>query len=276
MHTSLPDLIVKSGETRSISAEFHPYRRLHIEPEGSLIVIPQSQDWLILDIAEDAQIHGAIRFNDFASDGNPFSATLPDGSTISHTFRRRWGGRGGNGGNASGQAGGAGAPGGEGYGGGGGGGAVNKKYQGRGPGNPGVGSLGGMSWDNTVRGGNGGKATEFLNGGLIFINVGGVLTCVDDVIDLTGRPGPNGLNGANGVATPAYGRGNGGGGGGGPGGEGGVLIVRANRIASLPTTLLRGGIGGAPGKSGLGGFGGENGESGQGGGSGRRDIRVRT
>ena len=276
MNNNLPDLIVRSTEVRYISAEFHQFRRLHIETGGSLIVESQSQNWLILDIEQDVEIRGVFEFNDFSSDLIPVSATLPDGSTITHTFRRRRGGRGGNGGTAGGQAGGIGASGGEGFGGGGGGGAVYTKYNGRGPGKPGDGSRGGMSWDNQVRGGDGGDSTEFLNGGLVYLNVGGVLNCADGVINLVGRPGPVGLSGANGVATPGYGRGNGGGGGGGPGGEGGVIIVRANQITSLPTILLQGGAGGAPGVCGQGGFGGENGQSGQSGGAGRRDIRTRS
>jgi len=236
-------LHVQSGQTKRLPARLWRFDSVHIEKGGTLLIVANSQDWLILDVAGDVHLDGRIDFGSFSSDRRIFEATTPSGLRLSHQFSMsNIGGNGGDGGSQGGPlVGGAGAAGTTEHGGGGGSGAVHDAHRRR-PGQPAVGRIG-AERGTFGAGGDGGRRGN-TNGGLMFIGVGGK-AIGSGVIDVRGVSGEDGKAGAGGIPRNV---GTGGGGGGAPGGEGGVVWVQTPDSRTPGWTFLvdggRAGIGG--------------------------------
>lgn len=259
MEELLPDLVVESGETKTISPRVsHVYENIIIKPNGILFIESNSNQWCILTAKQSIIIDGDINYRNFKKSDTPFVYKFPSGKSIEHTFSNQsLGGTGGNGGYSRGGStiseGGRGAFGTKDYGGGGGscGGAIIQGPQSRG------GSRGSdaIDWRGAPpatnggfgqAGGNGGKQLPHPNGGLLFLSAvkfGGT-----GKITLKGNNGVDGTRGSVGPEDGPRGEwGSSGGGGGAPGGDGGRCIIVYKELLSEPSIDVRGGIGGQGG-----------------------------
>lgn len=281
----LPDLLIAQGQTRSIPARTHKYRRVMIESGGTLQIVGSAQQWCIIDCREDFVCHGNIQGTGIPFGSDAIEANAPDGQYLIHSFpSAARGGRGGSGGPArtytrhSGPAhatGGQGARGNEKYGGGGGGGGGGpfcqacrraRAY----PGNSAVDEIGGLAGQyGRGDGGDGGRSSRYRNGNLLYIHAR-KFDGQGASIRLRGREGAAGAEGKNGRYNEYSNSrtGGGGGGGGAPGGDGGVLMVKTKELVAEPSVYVspgRGGIGGRGGREGLRGSQGQQGDDGSGG-----------
>lgn len=261
--TERQELVLREGESRTLYARPFLLSRLVIPKSATLVVPKGGQSWLALDVDGDAEIDGRIVYRHVPDLTGVIRAEAPNGDDLEYEFaRRNRGGRGGSGGEFQGRRGGDGADGSVRYGGGGGSGAWHFRSPPPGNGRPGSGQYGGTgAYGNVGRGGDGGSLPQFLNGGLIYLNVTGALTGTGS-IDVRGSRGEDGQPGSNGWQSGVHGSAGGGGGGGGPGGCGGIVIIRAANNTSNLNIRVNGGDGGPAGSAGWRGRNGEQGESG--------------
>jgi hypothetical protein len=235
-------LHIGRGETKRLPAMLWRFDSVHIEKGGTLHIIPNSQDWLMLDVTGDFRLDGRVDFGSFSADRRTFEATTPSGLRLRHQFSMtNVGGDGGNGRSHGPLSGGTGAAGTTDFGGGGGSGAWNTVTQKR-PGLPASGRSG-AERGTPAAGGDGGRRGN-TNGGLMFIGVGGkaIGTGVIDVRGVTGEAGKPGTGVGGQIGAQP-----GGGGGGAPGGEGGVVWVQTTDGRSPGWTFLVDGGSGGPG-----------------------------
>jgi hypothetical protein len=258
--SNYPDLIVASGQTKSLVQRTHKFNRLIVESGGKLIVKGSARKWFIIHCENEVIINGEIAGNGIPFGSQPIESTCPSGLTISHSFfNSARGGHGGDGGPSRSRAGhraqgGKGENGTQNYGGGGGGGAsatcdnINNHRAFRG-GNA-NGQIGGQPGEyGRGYGGDGGRSNRFGNGMLLYIH-GTSFDGTNGVISLKGKRGDRGSDAGGGHNSSRCMRGGGGGGGGTPGGDGGVLIVETETLIEYPHVVVKGGKGGERGKGG--------------------------
>ena len=275
----LPDLIIESGEQKTISPRvLHQYENILIKEGGTLFIERNSSQWCVMIAKQSIIIDGELYYRNFKKSTNPIVYKFPDGKIIEHQYNNQsLGGTGGNGGYSRGgstiKEGGNGALGTSDYGGGGGscGGAIIQGPQSRGGsrGNNAVDWRGAPPAAEGGFGKTGGNGAKLLNqnGGLLFLSAdkfGG-----NGKITLNGNHGESGLKGTDGSEPGPRGEhGAGGGGGGAPGGEGGRCIIVYKELLSEPIIHVKGGFGGLGGGVGrnpnnaTSGSRGEDGESG--------------
>jgi hypothetical protein len=257
------EIVLSAGERRTVYARPFLLGRLVI-PKGAALVVPRAgQTWLIFDVEGDAVIDGQVIYREVPQLRGPIESVAPNGDTLVHEFSyANRGGSGGTGGEFQGRRGGRGSEGSTEYGGGGGSGGWHYRLPRPGNGRPGAGRFGGAgAYGDVGRGGDGGERDRYPNGGLVYINVSGVLTGTG-TIDVRGMRGRDGLPGAAGSRPGINGSGGGGGGGGGPGGAGGAVVIRASNNTSNLGLRVDGGAGGPPGAGGRAARDGQRGEDG--------------
>ncbi|WP_299592808.1 hypothetical protein [uncultured Tateyamaria sp.] len=239
-----PKLIIRSGESKEITARRRRFSEIYVESGGQLIVPPRSRNWLLLIVSGNVTIRGSIVYRQCVASETGRTINLPNGEKLLFKHpRTSLGGFGGNGavnGLSGPVRGGRGAQGTNEYGGGGGGGARSFN-NGRVNGEDANGFIAGQQ---IYPGGDGGRINSGSHGGMICIY------CPDG--EFNGKQGGIDLRGSNGRAgkdAKMQTRNDcGGGGGGSPGGDGGHLYVVAKQIVSEPRIFLQPGTGGAPGK----------------------------
>lgn len=272
-------LVIKSGETKTLSARTYQFESVKIENGGNLIIRSNSSRWCIIWVSGDVEINGEIKGTNFRRNQIAISDITPDGKKIEHKFSNvALGGSGGNGGVASqlgagSRSGGTGASGTSEYGGGGGsGGGIH--IQGHATrlganGNNASDFRGAIAPDGGYgnSGGNGSRLSTYPNGALLLIYSEKTISG-NGIISLKGVNGGNGASGGRGANSNRGKRGAGGGGGGSPGGDGGRLVLIAEKFQEDLTIALDGGNGGSGGPAGnpanyaTGGSKGEDGETG--------------
>jgi hypothetical protein len=272
MRDELPELIVKSGQQRSITQRIHNFKRVRIEKGGTLKIVGVSRQWCIIDCKEDFICQGTIIGIGVPYGSSPVNAITPNRTQLSYSYPTlALGGRGGSGGNSVANTrhdsarrgtGGSGATGTLDYGGGGGGGAGalfckmcrQSKVQNGENASSYRGGFGGQV-DNKegAKGGDGVRAKRNRNGALLYIKAKS-FDGTEGYINLSGLNGSNGSNGEKAYRDNYSGSaaGNGGGGGGAPGGDGGVMIVEFNSLTAEARVNIQSGSGGSEGQSGNG------------------------
>lgn len=270
---SLPDLIVKRGNTKRLNPRTHRFRNVKIEEGATLKILGNSRQWCIIHCEEEFICSGQIVGRGMPFGSSEINAVTPSNFNLSYSYPTiAMGGRGGNGGDSISRTrndrngrtanGGNGAPGTLQYGGGGGGGAAAQFCQmcRRAEVDAGdhaidyIGGYGGNAGHQAGKGGDGRRANRNRNGALLYIyakNFDGE----GGRVNLRGIDGEGGGDGGR-SGEDTYSRsksGNGGGGGGAPGGDGGVLIVETgNLINKFSRVNINPGNGGPPGSPGNG------------------------
>lgn len=253
------EIVVRSGESRTIPPRLYQPSRLVVEEGGVLTIQPGANRWAVFWVSGDVTILGSIVAEQFSLGSSTVRDVTPDGVRIEHTFERAaLGGMGGNGGvssqlGAGTRSGGQGALGTNRYGGGGGSGGgiyiAGPSTRLGGPGRDAQGYQGApladMSNDN--HGGNGGLTSTSAFGGLICIFAGGACEALGK-ISIRGSAGAPGARGGAGFNSNRGLRGGGGGGGGGPGGDGGRAILIGNGFETCEIDAA-GGLGGSGGST---------------------------
>lgn len=277
------DLIVESGETKSIAAgSIKDYNNVNIKSGGTLIIDgASSQDPTVIGVVNDFILNGTV-VAQAVYDGGAKSISLPRGGSFSYTITQANGGAGGAGGKRwdSALVGGAGGLGTNGFGGGGGGG-TGSTFSVTAGGAGGSGGAAGYSCGSSTLltngmitlgdGGNAAGAQVSGSGGgsgggngctLMASSSGagggggmkgkhglGLYIQVRNSIKgngtfiMSGQKGFNGGNSSGGTRA----NGSGGAGGGGAGGSGGVLKIKASNNESNYTVNRLKGAGGIPG-----------------------------
>lgn len=250
----LPDLHVKAGEMRTITAQRWEFQNVTIEPEGELAVDRGSTGTLHLVIRGNLKLNGLIVSQGSSSDEREIAVNIPgqrEPLILQYTNTNK-GGRGAQGGDMSRGRGGSGAVGTVDCGGGGGaGGGYNNRRDGRDylDGASAQGDAGGAAGLCRQPGGDGGKRPEWGNGGAIFVELYGEFDGLGGLVNLAGTDGiaggpsqPQGSSGQTRGCTYAAS----GGGGGSPGGQGGFLVVwfKGPLTTEYPTVVTIGGAGG--------------------------------
>jgi hypothetical protein len=285
----LPELIVKSGQSRSIAQRTHRFKRVIIESGASLKILGRSRQWCIIDCEEEFVCHGTIHGKGIPNGAAPIDAVAPNGTHLTYIFpTNARGGRGGSGGGSVSNtrndrerraSGGRGANGTLLYGGGGGGGGGagfcapcrSSEVQAGSDAMDELGGLGGqVGRTSGGDGGDGGRPNRNRNGVLLYIKAKS-FDGSNGFIDLKGVNGDGGEEGGGGSRDTYSGsaEGNGGGSGGAPGGDGGVLVVEYNSLVAETRVNTQPGFGGPPGSPGSGrgnpGTRGRRGDEGEGG-----------
>lgn len=243
-----PELVVRTGQSKTISARRHRFSRVIVERGGELLVPPRSRNWLILVVSGDVELRGNIVYRGCVATEGGKTFQLPDGSNLSFSHpRTSLGGHGGDGGHwgrVSAARPGKGGVGSQSYGGGGGGGGGaitfrNKQYV---NGEDARTFIGGKQYGLA---GDGGRLKSNAHGGMICIYCpNGHFDGQSGTVDLRGSDGASGGNARSAGDESLCG----GGGGGAPGGDGGYLYVKAREILAERLVRLEPGKGGNPGK----------------------------
>lgn len=289
LRNTLPELLVKSGEQRSIIQRTHKFKRVIIEKGGTLMIVGVSRQWCIIDCEEDFICQGTIVGRGVPYGSTPINATTPNGTQLSYSYpTMALGGRGGAGGNSVSDTrhdnarhgtGGRGESGTLDNGGGGGGGAgamfcakcrQSKVQNGENASNYRGGFGGQVDHKEGAKGGDGARASRNRNGALLYIKTKN-FDGTGGYINLSGIDGSSGSSGEKAYRDNYSGSaaGNGGGGGGAPGGDGGILIVEYNNLTAETRVNTQPGSGGSEGQAGSGpgingraGYRGDDGEGG--------------
>tara|TARA_B110000211_G_C13952865_1_gene496999 strand:+ start:30 stop:935 length:906 start_codon:yes stop_codon:yes gene_type:complete len=259
---ALEELIVKTGEVKSINAGIHPpFSRIEIQKGGTLKCI-EGSSWLMIYSKGDFILEGTIVCQDYKTGLKNISgkSPKPDNQILEVIYpENKIGGKGADSYPLQRvETRGKGALGTREYGGGGASGRSPlcrnnscKSYDANG-------SKGGVNPNSFVaEGGNGGRKKEYQNGGCIYLKIDGQLISDRGRINIQGSNGETGKAGENsttinGPRGHVYNMSPGQGGGGAPGGDGGLLVIKidANNIITKPRIYNSGGTGGRRGLNG--------------------------
>jgi hypothetical protein len=234
------------------------YSKINIFQGATLTITGNKTNVLLLYVTGDFILNGKIVFREFEKSSVHRELIVDDVRYGFQFANNKLGGAGGMGGKYDGSGAsnipGNGAMGTIKSGGGGGSGVYAPNRNGLKKGKSAIDYKGATGWLSV--GGDGGINREFLNGGLMFIRVGGdFILGPQSLIDVSGSQGQEGNPGSDGKTDidgqwykhccPA------GGGGGGPGGDGGIIIHKVNgSLIGTFNILLQGGPGGSRGPKG--------------------------